>query len=127
MSDFEFEARLERMFAQPPPVTDPGVFAAQVQARLERGWAFRRVLIGAAGLVGGAVAASQAFGSGVLARLGEVSAPAGEALTNAGSGQLLSTDAVGAAMAGSGEVMWIAAALLALTVGIAASRLSDAF
>jgi len=127
MSDFDFESRLERMFQQPPPVTDPGVFAVQVQARLERGWAFRRALIGVAGVLGGAVAASQAFGSGVLARLGEVGAPVGPLLADAGSGQLLSSDSLGAAMSGSGEVIWIAAAMLALTVGIAATRLSDAF
>ena len=126
MSDFEFEARLERMFSQPPPVTDPGVFAAQVQARLERGWALRRVVIGAAGLLGGAVAASQAFGSGVLARLGEAELPVKSLIAEVRREPLLSGEGLGA-LSGSGEVVWIAAAMLALTVGIAATRLSDAF
>lgn len=125
MSDFEFEARLERLFSQPPPVTDPGVFAAQVQARLERGWALRRVLIGAAGLLGGAVAASQTFGSGVLARLGEAELPVESLVARVRSEQLLSGEGLGA-LGGSGEVVWVAAAMLALTVGIAATRLSDA-
>lgn len=126
MSDFEFEARLEQMFSQPPPVTDPGVFAAQVQARLERGWAFRRLLIGAAGLLGGAVAASQAFGSGVLARLGEAELPVDSLMAEIRSEAWLSGEGLGA-LGASGEVVWIAAAMLALTVGIAATRLSDAF
>jgi hypothetical protein len=128
MSDFEFESRLERMFSQPPPVTDPGVFAAQVQARLERGWALRRMMIWVAGLTGGSVAASQAFGSGILARLNEVNVPVSPLLQEAGSpGRLLASDGLGAALAGGGEVLWIAAALLAVTVGIAATQLSDAF
>ena len=127
MSDFDFESRLERMFSQPPPVTDPGVFAAQVQARLERGWAFRRLLIGAAGVVGGAVAASQAFGSGLLASLGDISLPTPSLLGDGRSDPMFTAEALNAALAGSGEIMWIAAAMLALTVGIAATRLSDAF
>ena len=126
MSDFEFEARLERMFSQPPRVTDPGVFAAQVQARLERGWALRRLVIGAAGLLGGAVAVSQAFGSGVLARMSEVELPVKSLMAEVQREPLLSGEGLGA-LGASGEVIWVAAALLALTVGIAATRLSDAF
>jgi hypothetical protein len=126
MSDFEFEARLEHLFSHPPAVTDPGVFAAQLQERLERGWALRRIVIGAAGILGGAVAASQAFGSGVLARLGEVQVPVKSLVAEMGSKPLLSSEGLGA-LGGSGEVVWIAAAMLALTVGIAATRLSDAF
>ena len=126
MSDFEFEARLERMFSQPPRVTDPAAFAAQVQGRLERGWTFRRVLLGAGGLLGGGVAASQAFGSGPLSRVGEIQAPVEPLLAELRSERLsIGTDLT--ALAGSGEVVWIAAAMLALTVGIAATRLSDAF
>ncbi len=126
MSDFEFEARLERMFSQPPRVTDPGLFATRVQARLERGWAFRRVLLGAAGGVGGVVAASQAFGSGLLSRLGQVQAPVKPLIAELRS-ERLSAGNDWSALAGSGEVIWIAAAMLALTVGIAATRLSDTF
>lgn len=126
MSDFEFEARLERLFSQPPPVSDPDAFAARVQSRLERGWAFRRVLIGAAGVVGAVVAATQTFGSGMVERLQAVQAPVQPLLDEVESGSLLANDSLGA-LAGSGEVMWLAAGMLALTVGIAATRLSDAF
>ena len=57
MSDPSFEHQLGRLFAEPPSLTGHVEFTAAVQARLERGWAMRRILIGAAGVVGGLVAA----------------------------------------------------------------------
>ena len=124
MSDFEFEAGLERMFSQPPRLSDSDLFAARVEARLDRGWELRRLLLGVAGVLGGGIAASQAFGSGLLSRLGQV--PVEPLLEQLRSERLSATNDLNA-LAGSGEVVWIAAAMLALTVGIAATRLSDAF
>ena len=124
MSDFEFEAGLERMFSQPPRLSDSDLFAARVEARLDRGWELRRLLLGVAGVLGGGIAASQAFGSGLLSRLGQV--PVEPLLEQLRSERLSATNDLNA-LAGSGEVVWIAAAMLALTIGIAATRLSDAF
>lgn len=60
-ADPAFEARLREVFAQPPRLDDAVAFAARVDARLGRDWALRRLAIGAAGGLGGVVAASQAF------------------------------------------------------------------
>lgn len=125
MSDFEFESRLERMFAQPPAVSDPGKFTAAVEQKLERGGRLRNLLIGSAGVVGGVVAASQTIGSGMLGRLGEVRLPA-QPLADLDGGRLLTSEGV-AAFSGGGEVVWMAAAMLALTVGFLATRFSDVF
>jgi hypothetical protein len=126
MSDHDFEVRLERMFANPPAVSDAGVFTARVEARLERGERLRSILIGSAGVTGGVFAATQAFGSGVLRRLGEVRLPEQVVAIDLGAGRLL--DGTGwAALSGGGEVVWMAAAMLALTVGFLATRFSDVF
>ena len=55
----DFERRLERMFSEAPSYPDAETFAGRVEARLDRGWTARRWLIGAAGLVGGVIGASQ--------------------------------------------------------------------
>ena len=49
MSDFNFEARLERLYAQPPRLSDGSVFVRRVEDRLEREWTLRRGLIVVAG------------------------------------------------------------------------------
>src|SRR3712207_4422875 len=75
MSDPSFEARLERLFAQPPRLPDSEQFAARVEARLEREWSLRRGFIAVAGLAGGAVAVTQTVGSQLTARTGAVLQP----------------------------------------------------
>ena len=123
MSDFEFEARLERLFAQPPRVTDAEVFCRQVQARLDRDWTFRRTLIGAAGVVGGLFAASQALGSDVMERLAGVRLTA-PALEEAALRTATSSEGLGAFAAG-GELVWLATALLVLAAAFTATRMVD--
>lgn len=124
MSDFEFEARLERLFAQPPKVTDSAVFCRQVQSRLDRDWTLRRGLIGAAGVVGGVVAASQAFGSGVLSRLQDLRLPTAAFLDDPAIRSALAGDGAGAFAAG-GEAIWVAAALLALAAAFTVTQVMD--
>jgi len=69
MDDPAFEMRLSRMFAEAPHYPDAVLFASEVESRLGRGWALRRVLIAAAGAVGGLIAIGQIVGSGLAARL----------------------------------------------------------
>src|SRR3990167_9618981 len=59
MAELEFERRLERLFGDAPAFSDEKAFAMAVERKLARGWTLRRMLIGAAGLVGGVVGASQ--------------------------------------------------------------------
>ena len=69
MDDPAFEAHLGRLFAETPHYPDGLLFAHEIEGRLGRGWALRRVLIAAAGLIGGLIAAGQLIGSGLVARL----------------------------------------------------------
>ena len=59
MADLDFDMRLSRMFAEAPALPDGDAFAQRVEAKLERNWTMRRVLIGAAGLGGGLIVAGQ--------------------------------------------------------------------
>jgi hypothetical protein len=55
MAEPDFESQLTRMFAEPPSFPDAALFNAEVEARLDRGWAMRRVFIALGGTVGGPV------------------------------------------------------------------------
>ena len=129
MADFDFDARLERLFAQPPRVSDPEAFARRVEARLEREWSVRRLMIGAAGLVGAAVALSQTVGSEAFARIVTVAEPARrlmvqgltDGMTAAGAQDVLTDVSLL-----NGEALWALAALGGLAVAFAATRLAEA-
>jgi hypothetical protein len=73
LDDPAFELRLGRLFAEAPPYPDYQLFAVEIESRLGRGWALRRVLIAAAGFAGGLVAVGQMIGSGLFARIDGVS------------------------------------------------------
>lgn len=125
MSDPDFERRLERMFAQPPRLDGGDAFTSKFEARLDRGWSARRLLVGAAGAVGGVIAASQlinaelvnrfgsfSFGTQALPRLPTFDAMAGGGLQSAALG---------------GEVVWVAAALLGLAAAFVATQWAESF
>jgi hypothetical protein len=69
MGEVDFERRLERLFADPPRFPDAEAFAMRVERRLDRGWTVRRTLIGAAGVAGGVVGASQLILSSFVDRM----------------------------------------------------------
>jgi hypothetical protein len=69
MVELDFERRLERLFADHPELPDAGAFAERVERRLDAGWTARRWLIGAAGVVGGVIGASQLMLSNVFQRV----------------------------------------------------------
>ena len=129
MADPSFDTQLARLFAEPPPLPDASAFTAAVQTRLERGWALRRVAIGAAGGVGGLVAAGQVVGANLLQRAAVASHSADTrahdvAAELIGRGQAMLHLA---ALPFGGEALWMVAGLAALGVALAAARLMESF
>ena len=125
MADPEFENRLGRWFAEAPAFADADVFARRIEARLDRSWAVRRVLIGAAGLGGGLVAAGQMLGANVFQRVAAVSDASMQAVSQGartvGQLRMLSMLPVG------GEVIWMGAGLAVLAVVLMATRSLEDF
>jgi hypothetical protein len=81
MAELEFEARLDRMFAQAPVFPDATLFAIQVDHKLERGWNLRRMLIGGLGLVGGLFGVAQLVSLNILSRAETLSAQSSKLLS----------------------------------------------
>src|SRR3569623_2048112 len=69
MAELDFERRLERLFADFTELPDATAFAERGERRLDAGWTARRWLIGAAGVVGGVVGASQLMMSNLFQRV----------------------------------------------------------
>jgi hypothetical protein len=82
MAELEFEAKLDRMFAQAPHFPDAAIFALKVDHRLERGWTLRRTLIGGLGLVGGMFGVAQVVSSGLIDRAETVSVQSSKLLSD---------------------------------------------
>jgi hypothetical protein len=61
MSVDEFDPDIERLFARTPHMADAQLFVADVEAKLASGSRVRALALSLAGLVGGAVAVSQAI------------------------------------------------------------------
>ena len=126
MADLDFESHLERLFAEAPAFPDADRFAARVEARLDRAWTVRRLMIGTFGLVGGVIAASEMLGGRVFDRLHMVSS---QSLQNA----YHSVDAFAPQWRAlshipySGEILWMAAGLAALGLAMLANRSMEEF
>ena len=125
MADFEFERRLERLFAQTPTFADSDWFAERVESRLDRSWAMRRIMIGLAGLIGGIIFAGQTLGAGLTQRMqgfgGEVIDQARQSITLAPQWKAASY------LPYSTEVLWMGAGLAALAVALIATRAIEEF
>ena len=128
MSDLSFEARLERLFAQPPRVEDPERFAARVDARLDREWSLRRGFIGAAGLLGGAIAVTQTVGAEMTARAGGLLQPIAARLQKglSTSWETSWLDLQTQTLLDPSAV-WVLAALGGLAATVAIARAADSF
>lgn len=121
MAEPDFEAQLTRLYNEPPAFPDAELFAAQVAAKLDRGWALRRILIGGAGIAAGVIAAAQLITTRFSADLQALSrdgtrdlnADIGVALDKLN--QVVSTPA-------SLEALWLAAGLALLALGFAVTR-----
>jgi hypothetical protein len=126
VSDPSFESRLQRLLADHPHYPDAPLFAAQVEHRLARGWALRRILIGAAGVAGGLVAVAQVAGAGLGARLDAASRFAHDAALalHASASRLPGPigDVGQLALPFGAEALWLVAGLAVLAGALFASR-----
>lgn len=126
MADFDFDAQLSRLYAEPPPLADTEAFSARVTARLDRGWALRRTAIAVAGAAAGVVGVGQLMSSRLFSDVQILSHDSLRALDGGYShltgqaGELLS-------LTGGTEVVWMAAALAVLAVAFAVTRAADQF
>ena len=118
MADRSFEMELDRLFNEQPAFADADLFALRVETSLERGWTFRRYLIGGLGLAGGLVGAVQLMGFGVAPKL--------EAflVQNAPTVQVKWTDThlLPGGLAVNGEILWMSAAMAVVAIGFALTR-----
>jgi hypothetical protein len=120
MVELDFERRLERLFADHPELADAGAFAERVERRLDAGWTARRWLIGAAGVVGGVIGASQLMLSNVFQRA-EAAGDSARLLTTSLNHISTGTDWV-AALSNGGTAVWIAAGLAVIMMGFVLTR-----
>src|SRR6478736_3572394 len=109
MAEVDFERRLERLFAEGPELADAGAFAERIERRLDAGWTARRWLIGAAGVVGGVVGASQLMMSNVVQRV-ETAEDSARLLSSGLTHMTPRADWM-AAISSGGSVVWIATAM----------------
>lgn len=121
MADLDFDMRLSRLFAEDPALPDGDAFARRVEARLERNWTLRRVLIGGAGLVGGLVVAGQMLMPHVAQRIQSIPVPTAANLQQ-GMETLIPQWKVLSYLPYSSELLWIGAGLAALGVAALAKR-----
>ena len=121
MADLDFDMRLSRLFAEDPALPDGDAFARRVEARLERDWTLRRVLIGGAGLVGGLVVAGQMLMPHVAQRIQSIPVPSAANLQR-GIETLIPQWKVLSYLPYSSELLWIGAGLAALGVAALAKR-----
>ncbi|MBS0360286.1 MAG: hypothetical protein JSR98_02805 [Proteobacteria bacterium] len=120
MAELDFERRLERLFADFTELPDATAFAERVERRLDAGWTARRWLIGAAGVVGGVVGASQLMMSNVFQRV-ETAEDSAHMFSSSLSHITTSANWV-ATVANTGTVVWVAAGLAALMMGFVLTR-----
>ena len=120
MAELDFERRLERLFAEAPELPDAGPFAERVERRLDAGWTARRWLIGAAGVVGGVIGASQLMLSNVFQRV-ETAGDSARLLSTSINHISTGTDWV-AAISSGGAVVWVAAGMAVVMMGFVLTR-----
>lgn len=120
MAEVDFERRLERLFGEAAELPDAAQFAERVERRLDAGWTARRWLIGAAGLVGGVIGASQLMMSNVVQRV-DAAEDSARLLTSGLTHMTPRADWLEAISSG-GSVVWVAAATAVLMMGFVLSR-----
>jgi hypothetical protein len=122
--DPDFERALERMFSEPPAFDDSDAFAGKVQARLAFRWRIRTFSIGAAGVAGGVVAASQIVGSGLAIQLQQASARSAQAADAVYRQTWSGLDALSHVTPSAG-LFWVVSGLMILAAVVGATRVLD--
>jgi hypothetical protein len=120
MVELEFERRLERLFADAPELPDASAFAERIERRLDAGWTARRWLIGASGVIGGVIAASQLMVSNLYQRV-ETASDSARLISTSISHISTGTDWV-AAFSNAGTAVWVAAGLAVIMMGFVLTR-----
>jgi hypothetical protein len=123
MVEAEFERRLERLFAEAPELPDAQSFADRIERRLDRGWNLRRWLIGAAGVAGGVIGASQLMMSNLFQRVETASESVG-VLTSGLSQARISPEWM-TMLGGGAATVWVASALAVVAMGFALRRVIE--
>jgi hypothetical protein len=124
MAEPDFEAQLSRMFAEAPSFDDTALFNAQMDAKLDRGWAMRRMFIVGAGTVAGLFAAFQILSSRFSSEISQLSRNSGHKLQSeidmgvAKFNSVLTTPA-------SAEALWLAAGLAVVALAFAVTRVVE--
>lgn len=124
MAELDFERRLERLFADVPAMPDETAFAKLVELKLDRGWTLRRWLIGAAGLIGGIVGASQLIVSNFVGEL-EAASSGSVRLVRAGMTEWAPRLELLAALPDGSSVVWLASGLAVLALGFVLTRVIE--
>ncbi len=126
MADPSFEHALHRLFQESPNLPDAPLFAARIEAKLEREWTMRRLLIGAGGAAAGVLVTWQVMGSSVVTRImGAVELPT-DALARQNDVLRVSAGVL-QQLPYSGEVVWLVGGLVLLAAGFLATRAADQF
>lgn len=126
MAEPDFESQLTRLYNEAPSFPDAELFAAQIAASLDRGWALRRVLIGGAGVAAGVVAAAQIITSRFSAELQALSRDGTRDLNADIDAALHKFNQVVTTPA-SVEALWLAAGLAVLALAFAVTRAMEEF
>ncbi|THD76199.1 MAG: hypothetical protein E7812_16575 [Phenylobacterium sp.] len=123
MAEADFERRLERLFAEAPELTDAQAFAERVERRMNTGWTARRWLIGAAGVAGGVIGASQLIMSDLFQRV--ESAGDSARVIRAGFTEVAPKAEWLSGFASGGMVVWVASGLAIIAMGFALTRVIE--
>jgi hypothetical protein len=118
MAELSFEGRLERLFAETPPMRDADLFTLRVLGRVDRGWTARRFLIGAMGVTGGLAASIQILGAGVLGQI-RAYGVASDAFINE---HVARASILPAGVTVDGQVIWMTVALAVTAAGLGLAR-----
>jgi hypothetical protein len=123
-----FDIQLQRLFAQTPAMPDAMAFAERLQRRLDRRWAFRRVMITSAGVAGALITLWQVMSAHLIAQADIASqAPAAQARHAFAVGLMrvhMATNLIQALPFG-GEALWLIAGLAVMAAALLATRLFE--
>ena len=122
MAEIDFERRLERLFGDAPELPDAEAFAVRIERRLDRGWTARRWLLGAAGLAGGVIGASQLVMSNLFDQV-ETAEQSARALGQGLARVTPTSDMVSALSGGYG--LWVAVGVAVLTMSFVLARVIE--